>query len=202
MTTNMTTNEYQWISMQWLHSGYILTTSDYILAHSGALKYMPKYGQIRFLGPRIWVLKRSCEMQFRSVYLRPIVMTKFHFCPISPLQLLGGLGGGWGRQPSRPLAMLLQNPGLFGFCHLMHEMISAKKSPTKMEIKKASFVTLVLLCIAPIRTSKYPGRSIWRRNKNCDYFRIDVTIRKMRRPSGARTTTPIHNCSSILVRPD
>ena len=84
----------------------------------------------------------------------------------------------------------------------MHEMISAKKSPTKMEIRKASFVTLVLLCIAPIRTSKYPGRSIWRRNKNCDYFRIEVTIRKMRRPSGARTTTPIHNCSSILVRPD
>ena len=35
----------------------------------------------------------------------------------------------------------------------MHEMISAKKSPTKMEIKKASFVTLVLLCIAPLRTS-------------------------------------------------
>ena len=89
----MTTNEYQWIPMQWLHSGYILTTSDYILAHSGALKYMPKYGQIRFLGPRIWVLKRSCEMQFRSVYLRSIVMTKSHFCPISPLQLLGGEGG-------------------------------------------------------------------------------------------------------------
>ena len=77
-------------------------------------------------------------------------------------------------------------------------MISARKRPTNMETRKASSVALVLLCIAPLRMSKYPNWSIWRKVTNYDYFRLEVTLRKTTRPSGARSMTPRYIWSSIL----
>ena len=78
-------------------------------------------------------------------------------------------------------------------------MISARKRPTNMETRKASSVALVLLCMAPFRMSKYPNWSIWRKVTNYDYFRLEVTLRKTTRPSGARSITPRYIWSSILV---
>ena len=77
-------------------------------------------------------------------------------------------------------------------------MISVRKRPTNMETRKASSVALVLLCMAPLRMSKYPNWSIWRKVTNYEYFRIEVTLRKTRRPSGARSITPRYIWSSIL----
>ena len=77
-------------------------------------------------------------------------------------------------------------------------MISARKRPTNMETRKASSVALVLHCMAPLRMSKYPNWSIWRKVTNHDYFRIEVTLWKTRRPSGARSITPRYIWSSIL----
>ena len=81
-------------------------------------------------------------------------------------------------------------------------MISARKRPTNMETRKASSVALVLLCMAPLRMSKYPNWSIWRKVTNYDYFRIKATLRKTRRPSGARSMTPRYIWSSILPQSD
>ena len=90
----------------------------------------------------------------------------------------------------------------FWFPYLTHVMISARKRPTNMETRKASSVALVLLCMAPLRMSKYPNWSIWRKVTNNDYFRIKVTLRKTRRPSGARSKTPRYIWSSILAQSD
>lgn len=90
----------------------------------------------------------------------------------------------------------------FWFPYLTHVMISARKRPTNMETTKAISVALVLHCMAPLRMSKYPNWSIWRKVTNNDYFRIKVTLRKTRRPSGARSKTPRYIWSSILAQSD
>ena len=90
----------------------------------------------------------------------------------------------------------------FWFPYLTHVMISARKRPTNMETTKAISVALVLHCMAPLRMSKYPNWSIWRKVTTYGYFRIEVTLRKTRRPSGARSKTPRYIWSSILAQSD